>query len=122
MFILCALSCILCSAVPVKAALVTTISDADVKSIFDNSPNSVKGTYIANDGTALPCRLYVPDDYDPTKSYPLVLFFHGADMRGTGNDSNTDSVGVTGNGGDTGCGGLSAVGVALFFILKKPRK
>ncbi|GAA6397570.1 discoidin domain-containing protein [Solibaculum mannosilyticum] len=35
----------------------------------------------------MPYRLYVPQNYDPTKSYPVVLFLHGAGERGTDNES-----------------------------------
>nr|WP_317412987.1 discoidin domain-containing protein [uncultured Solibaculum sp.] len=35
----------------------------------------------------MPYRLYVPQNYDSTKSYPVVLFLHGAGERGTDNES-----------------------------------
>ena len=41
---------------------------------------------IYDDGEyALPYRIYVPEDYDPAKSYPLILFFHGSGERGNDN-------------------------------------
>jgi lysophospholipase L1-like esterase/poly(3-hydroxybutyrate) depolymerase len=36
-------------------------------------------------GETMPYRLLTPQDYDPAKRYPLVLFFHGAGERGTNN-------------------------------------
>ena len=39
------------------------------------------------EGTKLPYRLYVPEDFDATKKYPLVLFLHGAGERGEDNEA-----------------------------------
>ena len=40
-----------------------------------------------NKEITLPYRIYVPFNYTPEKSYPLVLGFHGAGHRGNDNDS-----------------------------------
>ena len=44
-----------------------------------------KHTYADKDGNKLPYRLLKPEDYDPQKKYPLVLFLHGAGECGTDN-------------------------------------
>lgn len=42
-------------------------------------------TLSASNGVDLPYRIYVPADYSAEKSYPLVLFLHGAGERGDDN-------------------------------------
>ncbi len=39
-------------------------------------------------GQSLPYRLFVPTGYDRSKSYPLVLWLHGSNGRGTDNSKN----------------------------------
>ncbi len=45
-----------------------------------------KRTFEAKDGGTLPYRMLLPDNYDPAKKYPLVLFLHGAGERGDDNE------------------------------------
>src|ERR1043166_9317323 len=41
--------------------------------------------YTSSAGKKLPYRLLPPKEYDPAKSYPVVLYLHGAAARGTDN-------------------------------------
>jgi predicted peptidase len=42
-------------------------------------------TYTHTDGRVLPYRLFTPDDIEPGRLHPLVLFLHGAGGRGDDN-------------------------------------
>lgn len=41
--------------------------------------------FTAENGITLPYRIYIPDDYDESKKYPVLLYLHG---RGTSGDDN----------------------------------
>ncbi len=45
-------------------------------------------TFVAEDGTTLAYRLYVPYGYDKSKEYPVLMFMHGAGERGNDNEGN----------------------------------
>jgi predicted peptidase len=45
-----------------------------------------RGSYIAK-GDTLPYRILFPQNFDPTKKYPLILVLHGAGERGNNNES-----------------------------------
>ena len=59
-------------------------------------PNDVyqRGEYVADDGTVIPYRYYLPEGYDPSKKYPIVLYMHGNGSRGMDNERHLRSDGA----------------------------
>jgi predicted peptidase len=55
------------------------------------APAADPNEFLVFSTTQLPGRLFVPANYDPARSYPLVTFLHGFGARGT---NNTSQVGV----------------------------
>jgi predicted peptidase len=53
----------------------------------EKKPTLEKKIYTDPAGKKLPYRLLLPDDYDKSKKYPLVLFLHGAGERGDNNEA-----------------------------------
>lgn len=67
------------------------------------------GRVYEQNGQQLPYRLFVPKDYDATKSYPLVLYLHHAGLAGTDSHNDTDwdnCVQLTSEIGSGGYGGV----------------
>jgi Putative esterase len=59
-----------------------------------------KGRIFEQGGQSMPYRLFVPDNYDPNKAYPLVLYLHHAGLIGTDNCIQlTEEIGSGGYGG-----------------------
>ncbi|MEM9379118.1 MAG: GDSL-type esterase/lipase family protein [Planctomycetota bacterium] len=49
--------------------------------------DDVRAGAVEVEGRRIPYRLVVPAEIEPDRSYPLVLFLHGAGERGTNNDT-----------------------------------
>lgn len=71
--------------VDAMAAAINDAIEALVKKTFTPDEIMQEHTHTDSDGTALPYRLYVPEDYDSSKDYPVLLVLHGAGERGTDN-------------------------------------
>lgn len=48
--------------------------------------------YDSKNGISLPYCLYVPENYTPTKEYPVILFLHGAGEIGTDNEEQLKNI------------------------------
>jgi predicted peptidase len=68
-----------------SAASVVSVLTLSVAAARGEEPPLEKRNYTDPAGKTLPYRLLKPDNYDPAKKYPLVLFLHGAGERGVDN-------------------------------------
>jgi predicted peptidase len=77
-----------------KVVYTVTIKREDIRPVVDSFK---KLTYHdPSTGVTMGYRLFVPEGYDSTKSYPLVLFLHGAGESGSDNELHlTSSQGAT---------------------------
>ncbi|MCX7039808.1 MAG: cadherin-like beta sandwich domain-containing protein [Spirochaetes bacterium] len=67
-----------------KAVYTLTINREDIRPVVDRFK---KLTYRDSaTGATMGYRLFVPEGYDPSRSYPLVLFLHGAGESGSDNE------------------------------------
>jgi predicted peptidase len=55
--------------------------------VVKDEPPFRKRIYAEKNGAKMPYRLFVPPQYDSTKKYPLILWFHGGSGRGSNNEA-----------------------------------
>ena len=55
--------------------------------VVKEEPPFRKRTYTDKKGAKLPYLLFVPPQYDSSKKYPLILWFHGGTGRGSDNEA-----------------------------------
>src|SRR5690606_10849573 len=63
-----------------------TNSEVAIFTFTFETRESIANQFLSFNYDGMPYRLFVPKDYDPSKSYPLVLFLHGGGERGTDNE------------------------------------
>src|SRR5688572_25687874 len=60
------------------------------QNVIPLAPDATLNSYVkkefACEGNVLPYRILFPDNYDKGKKYPLLLFLHGAGLRGSDNE------------------------------------
>ncbi|AKA35892.1 alpha/beta hydrolase-fold protein [Flagellimonas lutaonensis] len=54
---------------------------------MSQEPSPYKKKVFESERGTMPYRLLLPEDYDATKKYPLVLFLHGSGERGNDNEA-----------------------------------
>jgi hypothetical protein len=69
------------------ATLIYTSDNANAAVFSHKFDGYFTRTYTVPEGPSMTYYLYVPRDYDPDKSYPLVLLLHGGGERANAKDS-----------------------------------
>ena len=79
----------------VRAVVVGTALSAAEASAIAARPTLVDiyeaRSFTSSEGDTIPYRLFVPQDYNPDKKYPIILFHHGGGGTGTDNRGNLES-------------------------------
>lgn len=70
-----------------KFLILTILLMTTTNSVFAHEDLFESRQYQDDDGNILNYRLLIPGGYDTDKSYPLVLFLHGAGKRGNDNEA-----------------------------------
>src|ERR1700747_3795564 len=74
------------SRVPILVVLVLILAPfAFAGQLTNDDIEFRKKVYANKTGERLPYRLFVPLGYDANRKYPLLLWLHGGDGRGSGN-------------------------------------
>jgi len=66
-------------------SIFNTVDPTEAQSLDEIVAKFLKRTYTYH-STAIPYRLFIPENYDSSESYPLVLCLHGAGERGSDNE------------------------------------
>lgn len=62
-------------------------TDAEAETIQFNATEAFEwGEFTASNGITLPYRYFLPENYDESKEYPVLLFLHNNGLQGTGNE------------------------------------
>lgn len=70
-----------------RVMLVACLAAAPAMAANPNAFEVFNYDLYSNGTVDIPGRLFVPNDYDPDQSYPLVIFLHGMGERGSNNTS-----------------------------------
>lgn len=78
------------------AVVVVTVSIASPLVAQSAVDGLLARTYVDPHGAKMPYRLFIPREYDPSRSYPLIVFLHGG--AGNGADNLQQIIGGNTNG------------------------
>lgn len=70
-----------------KVILVLAMLIASVTGLNAQQRTFCDKYFVSSLGQLLPYKVIYPDNFDPTASYPMLLFLHGAGERGTDNNA-----------------------------------
>ncbi len=71
----------------VEVSNIKVVKKHNPKLFFSSANFSYENFNDAQSGKSMPYRLHIPERYDAKKSYPVILFLHGAGEIGSDNES-----------------------------------